>query len=365
MRGFKENIKMDDPCRECERVEQRNQFLRKHYVPRTELSHLQSDDSAEQTRHKAHLIDKHLIEFAPDAIFIADITSGTILDANQKAADLIGRPLDQIIGLHQWQLHPPDEIKKYKKLFRDYVRAGTVRADDGMYIYRSDEQKIPVEINATVIRMGNKEVVYGIFRDISAQQNLEQKLMQSENEYRELYNHAQIALYRSRIHDGKILECNEAMASLIGYEDKAECLKRCYASAHYADPARRTELIKELKQRGAVQEFEIEYVRRDGTHGWVQISAKIYPQKGYIEGAQVDITVSKVLTEAEKKILGLVLQGKSNKEIANTLSRSVRTVEDHRAHIMQRLNAHNLIELVQKCRFFEMNEKRHTESPKK
>lgn len=52
------------------------------------------------------------------------------------------------------------------------------------------------------------------------------------------------------------------------------------------------------------------------------------------------------LTRTEKRILQLVLDGMSNKEIANLLHRSARTIEVHRAHIMHKLGADNLVDLV-------------------
>jgi two-component system response regulator FixJ len=54
------------------------------------------------------------------------------------------------------------------------------------------------------------------------------------------------------------------------------------------------------------------------------------------------------LTRAEKKILQLVIHGKSNKEIANLLHRSSRTIEVHRAHIMHKLGVDNLVDLVKR-----------------
>jgi two-component system response regulator FixJ len=52
------------------------------------------------------------------------------------------------------------------------------------------------------------------------------------------------------------------------------------------------------------------------------------------------------LTRTEKRILQLVLEGLSNKEIANLLHRSARTIEVHRAHIMHKLGVDNLVDLV-------------------
>lgn len=55
------------------------------------------------------------------------------------------------------------------------------------------------------------------------------------------------------------------------------------------------------------------------------------------------------LTMAELKVLKLIISGKSNKEIAQLLGRAVRTVEDHRSHIMRKLDVHNVIELVERA----------------
>jgi FixJ family two-component response regulator len=55
------------------------------------------------------------------------------------------------------------------------------------------------------------------------------------------------------------------------------------------------------------------------------------------------------LTQSEETVLRLVLDSKSNREIAGLLSRSVRTVEVHRAHIMGKLGADNLVDLLKRA----------------
>ena len=47
------------------------------------------------------------------------------------------------------------------------------------------------------------------------------------------------------------------------------------------------------------------------------------------------------LTSREKEVLVLIARGLSNKEIANNLNLSVRTVETHREHVMRKLAIHN------------------------
>ena len=60
------------------------------------------------------------------------------------------------------------------------------------------------------------------------------------------------------------------------------------------------------------------------------------------------------LTRAEKKILQLVIDGKSNKEISILLHRSARTIEVHRAHIMHKLGVDNLVDLVKRIATMEL-----------
>jgi DNA-binding NarL/FixJ family response regulator len=52
------------------------------------------------------------------------------------------------------------------------------------------------------------------------------------------------------------------------------------------------------------------------------------------------------LTNRELEILQLIVNGKSNKEIAGDLELSVNTVSVHRANIMEALGIHNTAELV-------------------
>ncbi len=48
------------------------------------------------------------------------------------------------------------------------------------------------------------------------------------------------------------------------------------------------------------------------------------------------------LTHREREILKLIAEGYKNKEIANDLCISVKTVEKHRANLMEKLNLHNV-----------------------
>ena len=53
-----------------------------------------------------------------------------------------------------------------------------------------------------------------------------------------------------------------------------------------------------------------------------------------------------VLSSREKQILQMVIEGLSNQDIADKLFISIRTVESHKNHIMQKLGIKSLVELI-------------------
>lgn len=78
--------------------------------------------------------------------------------------------------------------------------------------------------------------------------------------------------------------------------------------------------------------------------------------EGYLSPAVSDAVLSDyrkhvtdpidLLTSREREVLQMIAEGKTNKDIANTLKLSVYTVEAHRGRIMEKLNLHSTGELV-------------------
>ena len=100
------------------------------------------------------------------------------------------------------------------------------------------------------------------------------------------------------------------------------------------------------------------YVLKDATHTELMIAVKsvlsgrhyISPGisdkvlEGYLEGRKTLKTQTswETLTQREREILKLIAEGYKNKEIANYLCISPKTVEKHRANLMEKLNLHNV-----------------------
>jgi DNA-binding NarL/FixJ family response regulator len=68
---------------------------------------------------------------------------------------------------------------------------------------------------------------------------------------------------------------------------------------------------------------------------------------GYIRRIKVDDALEKeLLSKREIEILKLIAEGLGNKEISEKLFISIRTVESHKNHIMQKLGFRSLVEMV-------------------
>jgi two-component system response regulator NreC len=70
--------------------------------------------------------------------------------------------------------------------------------------------------------------------------------------------------------------------------------------------------------------------------------------EGYLEGKETIKTSSAwdTLTRREREILKLIAEGYKNKEVADHLCISLKTVEKHRANLMKKLDLHNAAELT-------------------
>ncbi len=67
------------------------------------------------------------------------------------------------------------------------------------------------------------------------------------------------------------------------------------------------------------------------------------------ESARLKSLMAEPLTPSEINILRLIVEGKSNSQIAYLIGRSIRTVEFHRNHLMHKLNADSPAALTKKA----------------
>ncbi|MDY7033795.1 MAG: PAS domain S-box protein [Thermodesulfobacteriota bacterium] len=127
----------------------------------------QAEEALRESEEKYRL----LFENAYDAIFIADTKTHIVIDANRQTEILIGRPRKEIIGMHQSKLYPPEYEEYYMDKYQEYVQKGAV-IDAKAEIIRKDGSIVPVSIRASVVRLQGKDVIQGLFTDISKEKRI-------------------------------------------------------------------------------------------------------------------------------------------------------------------------------------------------
>ncbi|MBC8548568.1 MAG: PAS domain S-box protein, partial [Candidatus Brocadiales bacterium] len=158
----------------------------------TRLKSLESD--IENSGSKEEKITLHgseekyhqLIKSLNDAVILVDVESGIILETNKRTEDLLGVPVEKIVGMNRSQMYPPEDIERYDKIYQKYVRIKGGKTTENIFIQHKDGHKIPVEISSNVFELNDRRVLLAIFRDITRQQQVKNSLKESENRYRDI-----------------------------------------------------------------------------------------------------------------------------------------------------------------------------------
>lgn len=130
---------------------------------------------------------RNLFEHSADAIFIAVAETGILVDVNQSAERLMKMTRNEIIGMHQTQLHPPEVIDNARDTFNNYEKLLNENNASHIlenFIIRKDGSIVPVEILASKVIYKGEKCLVGTFRDITERKKAEEAYKKSEEKYR-------------------------------------------------------------------------------------------------------------------------------------------------------------------------------------
>jgi DNA-binding NarL/FixJ family response regulator len=118
-----------------------------------------------------------------------------------------------------------------------------------------------------------------------------------------------------------------------------------HAGEEYVLQALRAGAVGYLLKDAATGELELALRSVMRGESWFSPAVSRQVVEGYVQRVGGD-PVADVLTARQREVLRLVAGGKSTKEIAYDLNLSVKTVETHRAQIMERLGIRDVAGLV-------------------
>jgi len=172
-----------------------------------------------------------LFESASDAIFIADASSGIITDCNVSACVLLGMTREEILGMHQEGLHPPEDAAEYRRRFGIIAE----QRSEGMFfdnvVVRKDGERLWVDISSSFFESGGRRFIMGIFRDVTERKKADTAIRIAKQDWEATFDTITDMI---TIHDENftIVRSNRAAAEILGLSWLEMGRAKCYEYFH-------------------------------------------------------------------------------------------------------------------------------------
>ncbi|RDE16030.1 MAG: hypothetical protein C4K48_02745 [Candidatus Thorarchaeota archaeon] len=249
-----------------------------------------------------------IFEESPICIELFD-SNGIQVGANKASLQLFGQEdLKDAVGFDLFaDPNTPQLIKE--KLRRGEAARTKTRFDFSKVkksgLYKTSKSGIMyLDAVASPLRYGKQDELHGFIvhiQNVTDTYLAEQALLESRQNYKELYNNALIGLFRARISDSMILECNDYFGKIFGFENRQGLID---GWSHFKDLLVSSKDWADLKERLKKEErivTELQVTGRNGQHLWMRFSLHRLSKEGYIEGVMSDITQQKEAVEMLEK----------------------------------------------------------------
>jgi len=115
-----------------------------------------------------------LIHGASDALFIAEAETGKIVFVNDAACRMMEAPREELVGLHQTQLHPAEDLEDIGAKFREFVASDDYKETEARVLTKSGVVKNVLITSADRYEENGKLYASAFFKDISMQKKLDE-----------------------------------------------------------------------------------------------------------------------------------------------------------------------------------------------
>jgi PAS domain S-box-containing protein len=161
---------------------------------------------------------REIFDSSNDAIYIHDLDTGAILDANRRAVELQGYSIEEIRE-RGVQIFAQDKAPFTAADALVYVQRaadGTPQTFEWQSRHR-DGHHLWNEITLKRVQLGGTDRLLAMARDITERKQAEDALRASEASYREIFDSANDAIYIHDVETGMILDVNQKAVEMHGY----------------------------------------------------------------------------------------------------------------------------------------------------
>ncbi len=264
-----------------------------HAILRDITEQKRSEEEKLATENKLKAIFNHRFQLtgllAPD---------GKLLMANQTACNMVGADHLELEGKYFWELphwtHSKDLQRKVRNAIRSAQKGNVVSFETTHTDSKGDTHFIDFSLTPVPNEKGEVIFIVPEGHDITTKRQSELKLIESERNYREIYNSSSDAILIHDAHTGKVIDVNQTMLEMYGYS-RQETLQLTVGDISSGDPQFSQEAAIE-KVRKAVNEgpqlFEWCAKHKNGTCFWVEVALRktTIGGKGRVLAVARDIT---------------------------------------------------------------------------
>ena len=253
------------------------------------------DITEQKLAEEARFRHAAIVESSDDGISAVTL-DGLIVTWNAGAQRMFGYTESEVVGKPATIIVPPELRDEQKnKILETLWAGGHIEQFETVRVSKTGK-RIDVSLSISPIKDSTGKIVgcAGIAHDITNRKRAEEALLSSERRYRLLFerNVAGVAIASL---DGRLLDCNDGWAHILGYELRDELLGR-HASEFYFNPAERQPLVDELFGKQVLYSRELRLRRKDGTPVWVLFNAAaLYFDHGtpIVQATMIDISERK------------------------------------------------------------------------
>jgi len=243
-------------------------------------------------------IYQHLIQNAGNVIICLSLDH-KIVEWNREAERVYGWKREKVLGKNYFQLFTPEDVHDNISAEMNKVLKGESARGLESRILAKDRKEHILSWNVDCL-FDNKGKPYGVIalgHDITGRKLAEDALKQSEKKYRDLVDNALIGVYKTRL-KGDISYVNKALANIFEFKNPEEMMQYSVLKL-YKNPADREIFIKDLKEKGKVDNFDTEIVTKSGKTRNIVLSATL--DGNIISGMIMDITDRRQIRNAITK----------------------------------------------------------------
>jgi two-component system NtrC family sensor kinase len=238
-----------------------------------------------------------------DSYFEVDL-GGHLTFVNSATCRALGYSKEELIGTSYKKTTLEDDIESVFRIFNEVYRTGKPSKSCVWTIVCKDGTHRLIEHSALPLRNDRGEIIgfRGVGRDITERKQAEEKLRQSKEKYRALFESSVIGAVVMDAETMKVVMCNQAAARMMGFSSVEEAIginPIDFIHPEYKDKAIGI-TVKEMFEQDLRRTHEYQVVNKDGREGWVSVTGARIMHEGRLAGLVTitDITERKQAVEA-------------------------------------------------------------------